>query len=118
MSNKYGATIKRAKLSFASAAAAGNELVAAVPGHRIRVLATRIMAAGDVGLSFYSGPADTGTEIDAVSPIGERAGFLLPAPPVPEMFWFETEKGEALVALLDGAVACTGPLLYYTTDED
>ena len=118
MSYEHGPLIQRAKLDFNSNAAAGNELVAAVEGHHIRVLQTKIMAARDVGLSFYSAPADTGTEIDAVSPIAERLGFLLPAPPDPKLFWFQTEKGEALTGLLDGAVACTGPLIYYTSEED
>ena len=110
--------IKRAKLDFNSADAAGNTLVTAVADHRIRVLGLRVMAAGDVSISLYSGPADTGTELDPPAPLAERGGYILPVTPEPDAFWLETEKGEALTALLSGAVRCTGILLYYETTED
>jgi len=110
--------IKRATLDFNSAAAAGNTLVAPVAGHRICVLGMRLMAAADVSLSLYSGPADTGTEIDPPSPLPERGGYVLPITPEPYAPWLRTEKGQALTALLDGAVRCTGIVVYYETQSD
>ena len=110
--------IKRVRLDFNSADAAGNTLVDAVADHRIRVLSLRLMAVADVAVSLYSGPADMGTEIDPPAPLAARGGYVLPCPSTPDAFWFQTKKGEALTALLGTAVRCTGVLLYFETTED
>jgi len=110
------ALIKRATVNFNSNAAAGNELIAAVAGKKIRVLGLRIMAFGDVNLSLYSGAADTGTEIDPPAPLPERGGYVLPVTPEPEVPWMQTVAGESLVALLSAAVQCTGIITYYESE--
>jgi len=111
-------TIKRKTFDINSADATGNVLVTATEGHRIRVLGMRIMATGDVAVSLYSGPADTGTLIDPPTPLAARGGYVLPSPATPDAFWHQTEKGEALTALLDAAVRCTGIVIYFETTED
>jgi len=112
-------TIKRATIDIDSDTSIGETLVAAVTGHRIRVLGMRITAAGAVSLSMYSGdPAGTGTVIDPPSLLAESGGYTLPITPEPNAPWMQTEKGEPLVALLSAAVRCTGVVLYYETTED
>ena len=105
--------VLHAVLDFNSNAAAGNELVAAVASNRVCVLGILAVAAGDVALSLYSDPADTGTEIMGAVPLRERGGLAAPITPDPRAPWCKTEIGESLTGLLGGAVAVTGMLVYY-----
>ena len=106
-------TPKRVKIDANSAAAAGNELVAAVSGKKICVLGICLIAAEAVNVTFYSDAADTGTAISGAMPLSESGGFVLPAPVHSELHWFETVAGESLTMLLNAAVQCSGWLVYY-----
>jgi len=108
-----GVDVKRAAISAASAAAAGNELVAAVSGKKICVLGVVLIANADVTATFYSGPADTGTAISGPLPLGAKGGFAVDAPADPQMHAMETAAGARLSLLLSAAVQCSGWLTYY-----
>ena len=105
--------VKRAKIDCASDAAAGNELVAAVAGKRICVLAACFMAATAVNATFYSGPADTGIALTGPMPLGDTGGFVCNPPAAPAMAWLATEAGESLTLKLDAANQVSGFLVYY-----
>ena len=104
---------KRAKINAVSDADGGNEIIAAVTGKKICVLAVCLMAADAVNATFYSGPADTGTAISGPMPIGANGGFVNPAPADPDMHWLQAEPGEALTLKLDAAVQVSGWVAYY-----
>ena len=106
-------TVQRAKIDCDSDAGVGNELVAAVAGKRICVLARCLMAADAVNATFYSGPADAGTAVSGPMPLGANGGFVLDAPADPAMHAMETAEGEALTIGLDAAVQVSGWLLWY-----
>ncbi len=76
-------TVKRIKIDAASAAAAGNELIAAVAGKRIYVLSAFLMAAAPVDGTFFSDPADTGDALTGALTLGAGGGFAWPFPPPP-----------------------------------
>ena len=105
--------INRAKIDGASDAAAGNELIAAVPGKRIHVLAACFMAATAVNATFYSGPADTGTALTGPMPLGDTGGFVCNPPAGTGMAWLATEAGEPLTLKLDAANQTSGFLVYF-----
>ena len=105
--------VKRAKIDCASDAAAGNELIAAVPGKRIYVLAACFMAATAVNATFYSGPADTGTALTGPMPLGDTGGFVCNPPAAPAMAWLATGVGGPLTLKLDAANQTSGFLVYY-----
>ena len=105
--------IKRAKIDCSSDAAAGNELLAAVAGKRICVLAACFMAATAVNATFYSGPADTGIALTGPMPLGDTGGFVCNPPAAPAMAWLVTEVGESLTLKLDAANQVSGFLVYY-----
>ena len=105
--------VKRAKIDCASDAAAGTELVAAVAGKRICVLAACFMAATAVNATFYSGTADTGAALTGPMPLGDTGGFVCNPPAAPAMAWLATEVGESLTLKLDAANQVSGFLVYY-----
>jgi hypothetical protein len=104
---------RRAKIDCASADVAGNEIVPAVPGKNICVLALCLMAADGVEATFYSGPADTGTALSGPMSLAANGGFVNPAPADPSFHWLETQPGQSLTLLLSAAVQVSGWLVYY-----
>lgn len=86
--------------------AGDTQLVAAVPGHRIRVMQVGLMAAGSVGVKFVGGADETG-----VYPLAANTGFVLG--PVPDdRWWFQTSVGSALSINLSAGVNVGGVLGY------
>jgi hypothetical protein len=112
-----GVQVKRIAVNAASDAAAGNMLIAAVPGQRIGVLAACLIAAGDVAATFYSGPADTGTALTGPLSLAANGGFVINAPTDPTTAWLLTEPGEALTLHLASAVAVGGWLIYFESTD-
>ena len=106
-------TPKRAKIDCASDAAAGNELVAAVVGKKICVMAACFMAATAVNATFYSGAADTGTALTGPMPLGDTGGFVCSPPAAAGMAWLATEVGQPLTLKLDAANQVSGFLVYF-----
>jgi hypothetical protein len=89
-----------------------NQIVAAVPGQRIRVISFRLSASAAVNAKWQSAANDlTGLAYyaanggEVVPPIGHTAGTQIPG-------WFETNLGEALNLNLSAAVAVGGSLVY------
>lgn len=113
-----GVEAKRAVVNAASSAATGNELIAAVPGKRICVLAACLVAAGDVVATFYSGPADSGTVLSGPMALGSNGGFAIDAPADANLAWLRTEPGEALTLHLGAAVQVGGWLVYFEEDAE
>ena len=113
-----GVEAKRAVVNAASAAAAGNVLVAEVPGKRICVLAACLIAAGDVAATFYSGPADVGMALSGPLPLGANGGFAIDAPLDANLAWLRNEPGESLVLHLGAAVQVGGWLVYFEEDAE
>ena len=105
-------TPKRAKVDCASDAAAGNEIVAAVSGKSIHVLAVVLMAGGGVEGTLFSGPADTGKALTGPMPLADSSGFSCGAAASPELAWLATEVGESLTLTLSDAVQVSGFLVY------
>ena len=106
-------TVKRIKIDAASAAAAGNELIAAVAGKRIYVLSAFLMAAAPVDGTFFSDPADTGDALTGALTLGAGGGFAWPFPPHPALAPLVTVAGESLSLLLSSAVQVSGWIVYY-----
>jgi hypothetical protein len=107
-----GTEVKRAIIDADSDGAAGNEIIAGVSGKRICVLGICLLAEEAVDVTFYSGPADTGTALTGPIPVGDRGGFVLPMPADPSMPWLRTEPGEALTIHLSAAWRCGGWAVY------
>ncbi len=107
-----GIEVKRAIIDAASDAAQGNEIIAGVSGKRICVLGICLLAEEAVDVTFYSGPADTGTALTGPIPVGDRGGFVLPMPSDPSMPWLQTEPGEPLTVGLSAAWRCGGWAVY------
>lgn len=90
---------------IASSASGDNEVVAAVPGKKIRVLAYTIIASGDVDVKWRS----AATDLTGVMPFTINSGVAHGYAPVG---YFETASGEALNLNLSDAVAVGGYLVY------
>lgn len=102
-----GTTALTPKFAVIAASSSGdNQIVAAVSGKKIRVLAYNMVANGAVNAKFQSDATDkTGLKyFDAAG-----AGICAPFNPVG---WFETVAGEKLDLNLSGAVAVGGELVY------
>jgi len=112
-----GVQAKRVAVNASSDAAAGNTLIAAVPGKRIAVLAGCLIAAGDVAATFYSGPADTGVALTGPLALSANGGFVINAPTDPALAWLMTAPGEALTLHLASAVSVGGWLVYFEVAE-
>lgn len=111
-----GIEIKRLGINASGGAAAGNQLLAAVSGKKLCVLAVCLMAADAVNARFYSGLADTGTALGGPMPLGANGGFVLPAPPDRSHYWLATSPGQDLTLHLSAAVQCSGWIVYYEAD--
>jgi len=108
-----GAVAKFAKIDANSDAAAGNEIVAAVVGKKIRVVSMRL-AQGEAGANvatWYSGPADTGTALDGGNEMSLAPGYVERGK-YGELL-LETVAGESLVLLLTAALQVRGRLTYF-----
>lgn len=92
-------------LGATPASSGANQLVAAEPGARYRVLSAAVVATTTVSVKFQSGT----TDITGTFPLGANGGFVLP---FNEHGWFETNVNEALNINLSGAVS-TGVQLQY-----
>lgn len=113
-----GATPLTPKFAVVGASSSGNnELVAAVTGKRIRVLAVAIVGAGTaVGAYFRTSSGGAAIFGSSSSPIpidksgaAGPAGLVLPFNPIG---WMQTASGEALGLNLSAAQAVTGGLVY------
>jgi hypothetical protein len=104
-----GKTIKRAAISAASSG--NNTLVAAVADKKIKVLSVLLVGATAVTVAFQSGAG--GTALTGVMSLGATAGFVLPPPADPNMFWFETGVNTLLNLSLGGAVQVSGVITYF-----
>ena len=100
--------IKRAAIS---GAAANNELVAAVAGKKIRVLALTVIALTSVGIRFEDGSG--GTALTGVMTVADNGAIAFSYTP---MGWFETSVNTALNMELSGTVQVSGALIYQEVD--
>lgn len=92
----------------AAGATGTNELVAAVPGKRIRVTSCLLVGAASVEAYFASDTtAIYGGDVDAPFPLGDK-NFVLDHGPG----WFQTAPGEPLNLVLDADVSVVGGLTY------
>lgn len=98
--------------AIAASASGDNTIVAAVSGKRIKVVAFHLSFSAPVNAKWKSG---AGTDLSglyyggtATSSIGEAAPMLA----AKQQAHFETERGEALVLNLSGAVPVGGHVLY------
>lgn len=112
-----GVQAKRVAVNASSDAAAGNTLIATVAGKRIAVLATCLIAAGEVTATFHSGPADTGSTLTGPLALSANGGFVINAPSDPGIAWLMTAPGEALTLHLASAVSVGGWLVYLEVEQ-
>jgi len=106
-----GKEIKRAVIN--AAAAGNNEIVAAVSGKSICVLAMLLMAADTVTATIYSDVQSGGTALSGPLSLGASGGFVLPAPGDPAACWFKTAAGKKLNLYLSAAKQVSGAVVYY-----
>ena len=102
---------KYAVIDFAGSG--NNELVAAVTGKKIRILAAFMISAGTVIARFES--AADGTALSGQMTLAVNTGFCLPYNPVG---WGETIISQALNLELGGAVSVDGMLVYQLVDPN
>jgi hypothetical protein len=91
------------------AGSAANELVAAVSGKAIRILALALLSDSAVDVTIQD---DTGGgAVVLIGPLGDinKVSFVLP---FSEEGWGQTTRGQALDMLLGGATQTTGVLVY------
>ena len=102
--------VLRGEVKFAAideAAGAANELVAAVSGKSILVLAMALVADGAVDVTIQD---DSGSPVVLMGPLKDlQVGLVLP---FADQGWFQTTAGQALDMLLGGATQVTGCLVY------
>jgi hypothetical protein len=106
-----GKEVKRAAIN--ASAGGNNEIVAAVSGKSIAVLAMMLMAADSVTATVYSDVQSGGTALSGPLPLGASGGFVLPAPADPVACWFKTATGKKLNLYLSAAKQVSGVVVYY-----
>jgi hypothetical protein len=106
-----GKVVKRAAIN--AAAAGDNEIVAAVTGKSICVLAMLLMAGDAVTATAYSDNQSGGTPLSGAMPLAANGGFVLPAPADPSACWFKTAVGKKLNLYLSAAKQVSGAVVYY-----
>ena len=106
-----GKAVKHAVIS--AAAAGNNEIVAAVSGKSICVLAMLLMAGDTVTATVYSDNQSGGTALTGPMPLAANGGFCLPAPADPWACWFKTAVGKKLNLYLSAAKQVSGTVVYY-----
>ena len=103
-----GTTALTPKFAVIDDASSGdNEIVAAVTGKKVRVLALFLVASGAVTARFESGSG--GTALTGQMSLAANGGFVLPFNPVG---WFETASATLLNLELSGATSVDGSLVY------
>lgn len=102
------------KRTFVNVAASSTdfEIVAAVPGHRIRVLQVILVAGGTATDVTFNTKDGLSTQISPLFANASNGGAVLPYSP---MGWFETVSGEALTATT-GSGSTVGILIGYETN--
>jgi len=100
--------VKKAQIDAASAG--DNQIVAAVPGFKIRVLAIKFSVASDVTTSWMSGLAGGASQLWPAETWKAGGGMSDAWGPI--CFFFETLTGEALNLYLGGAVQVSGGINY------
>ncbi len=101
--------------SISAASSGSNEIVAAVTGKRIKVLAYTVIAAGDVSITWRS----ASTAISGAMSIAQNGGAAPAAGasgPLGFVPLLQTESGEALNLNLSSAVQVSGHLTYVLGD--
>jgi hypothetical protein len=106
-----GKTVKRTVIN--ASAAGDNEIVPAVSGKSICVLAMVLMAGDAVTATVYSDNQSGGTALSGPMPLSANGGFVLPAPADPAACWFETVVGKKLNLYLSAAKQVSGAVVYY-----
>jgi hypothetical protein len=92
------------------------QIVAAVPGHRIRVLSFVLTASGNENIKFRS---DT-TDITGTLYLGTHGSLSSPSPiqtPAGIQYQFQTNSGEALNVNLSGTSNVGGYAIYQVIRE-
>lgn len=95
--------------TIATSTSGDNTIVAAVTGRKIRVLGYVLSANAAVNTKWRSASTDK-TGLRYFGSAGQES--IAPLSDDPEVFWFETAAGEALVLNLSGAVAVGGYVVY------
>lgn len=106
-------------VAIAASASGGNELVAAVSGQEIRVLAYKLSFSGSVNAKFQSDSAGTPTDLTGLfygTAAKDSDSTNLPDAPASGRPYahFETGPGKNLSLNLSAAVAVGGWLMYET----
>lgn len=93
-----------------------NAIVADAAGY-VRVYGFFLMGAADVNVTIQD---NAGTTLSGPHPIGVKGnGFVLPLALPGAGAWFPlTASGKGLQIVLDGAVRCTGNMIYTQTTDD
>ena len=110
MSSPFGATGPVKFVRFSQNTAASFDVVAAVAGLKIRVLAVELTAAGTVGVTFQS--KTTPTLLSGKHSLTASLRLSMPFSPSGH---FETVAGEALQVVLDAAILVAGHIVYQLT---
>lgn len=82
-----------------------SELVAAVPGKRLKLISGLAVSAGTVSIKFKS----ASTDLTGAMPLIANSGFVIPEATAG---WIVTAQGEALNINLSGAVQVSGMIVY------
>lgn len=102
LSGVASVTSASSPVAIAASGAGDTQLVAAVPGHSIRVMQVGVMAAGSVNVKFTGS-----TDLTGAYPLAANTGFVLG--PSPEgRAWFQTASGAPLNINLSAGVNVGG----------
>lgn len=100
-----------ATVAIAASSSGANELVAAVAGRRIRVIAYKLSFSGSVNAKFQSGSTDLTGLIYGVA-AKDSDSVNLPQPVAGPLPQFATAPGEALNLNLSAGTAVGGYVVY------
>ena len=103
--------VKRAAID--ASGSGDNELIAAVTGKKIKVLAVFLVATEAVAATLYTGPQASGTALTGPVGLADNGGFVLNAPANEWMHWLETAASAELNLYLSAAKQVSGSVLYY-----
>lgn len=108
-----GIEVRRAVIDVGNDDVNGNEILPAVSGSKLCVVALCLLAGAEVTVQLYSGSARNGHPVSGPLALAPRGGFILPPPADPQLHWLETDESMALTLQLDVAVAVSGWIVYY-----
>jgi len=94
---------------IAAASSGANNLVVALAGKKVRVLAYVVIANAAVNAKFQSDAAGTPVDLTGLHYFAQNSGVCCN---FNEVGWFETGIGKTLDLNLSGAVAVGGELVY------